>query len=274
MSVIRVRRWVAVLVMMVFLLAGMAFWIPWPALGGWTLEKEALAQGMPALQKDGVLVIYPPGHEEEASWVLEGVLQYVDPVFTLLHARRPDHIRVMVAADQEELRHDLGTSEAPLGAYWQDTLWILAPSSWPGGPVDRERFLAEGPIAHELGHMALHRRVGEKVPVWLDEGVAQWVDEKVTGFLWLEGWPRLEEGEGFSYQDLSRWQVDDLAVAYLQSYLLAAEIARSHGGEGLALLLDRLEKGHAVNQSLRTVLGDGYPGLVAGDAWQAPLLSP
>ncbi|MBT9260033.1 MAG: hypothetical protein KM310_09855 [Clostridiales bacterium] len=260
--------------MILFLLVGGLSFFPWPSLGGWVLEQQALAQGTPALRQDGVLVLYPEGHEEEAVWVLEGVLRYREPVFSLLGVPVPETIRVVLAADERELEKDLGTREAPLGAFWKDTIWVLAPSAWPRGPVDRETFLEEGPLVHELAHLALHSRAGEAVPVWLDEGIAQWVDEKVTGFLWLDALPRLEAGEGYTYRQLSRWEVGDLALAYLQSYLLVDAIARTHGGEGLELLLQRLERGYSLEASLKAILGQDYPAFVSGAPWTRPIPLP
>jgi hypothetical protein len=113
-------------------------------------------------------------------------------------------------------------------------------------------------LRHELAHLALHERLGERPPRWFDEGYAslsarEWKREDVLATnvaLAVRGTPTLDELEasfaGGSTQ--AQW-------AYALSYRAVSELAALDPERGLTLFFQYWENGRNMDSALRQAFG-------------------
>jgi len=104
----------------------------------------------------------------------------------------PEKVALLLYPTQESLQRQFGPDAnfMALGAYWCGVVQILSPRVWveaeptPGG---RRAFWVNGPLVHEYTHYVLDKVVpGGRYPRWFSEGLAQYMEYKEAGYLWLE----------------------------------------------------------------------------------------
>ena len=108
-------------------------------------------------------------------------------------------------------------------------------------------------VAHELTHAFLHQRYGDRVPVWLHEGLAQMeegerpmAEEERLALERLQGgadWVPLKWLDRRFTHPASR---DDVIRAYVQARITAQALIRKHGWPAMQAFLQRLSAGDAV----------------------------
>ena len=113
-------------------------------------------------------------------------------------------------------------------------------------------------IRHELAHLALHERLGNRPPRWFDEGYAsvaasEWRRDDVLAAnvaLALKGTPSLDELEaGFQGGSVAAQS------AYALSYRAVTELASLDRERGLALFFDYWAGGSSLDKSVRQAFG-------------------
>jgi hypothetical protein len=113
-------------------------------------------------------------------------------------------------------------------------------------------------LRHELAHLALHERLGNKPPRWFDEGYAsvaarEWRREDVLAAnlaLALRGTPSLDQlEEGF------RGGSAAAQSAYALSYRAVTELASLDQERGLSLFFKYWEEGRSLDASVRQAFG-------------------
>jgi len=130
-------------------------------------------------------------------------------------------------------------------------------------PVSRN---LEQILTHEYTHLVLHRLIKEQIPVWLNEGMADFFSrERLSphqekrlreAFLTNNLIPisRLEK----SWKELNS---DQLSLAYAQAYSLADYLVSEFGWSRLGKLLLELSRGKEIEASLSSSLGISYSRL-------------
>jgi hypothetical protein len=119
-------------------------------------------------------------------------------------------------------------------------------------------------LRHELAHLALHERLGDRPPRWFDEGYAslaarEWKREDVLTAnvaLALRGTPTLDELEASFAGGPSQAQ-----AAYALSYRAVSEMASLDPERGLTLFFHYWENGRNMDSALRQAFGlttDGF----------------
>ncbi|MBE3590989.1 MAG: hypothetical protein IMW98_09285 [Firmicutes bacterium] len=256
------------------------------AAAGWTTAQMA-ARGAAALDvppaaagAPSVRVWYSPRMSAEARLVGNLAARSAPAVFHDLGVRPPARVTVVLEPDQATMNADLhlGSSASPMGAYWRGVVWVLAPSAWLGPDPEgwsafsaqARTFAHDGPVVHELAHMALDLKVAGRAPAWFDEGVAQWEEARRTGFVWREPANDLDQPL-YSYEELSRSfdRLSNVALAYREAYVLVDALSRAQGGHGLQAVLDRMAAGATVDEAAHEVLGAGYADWRGGAPWRA-----
>lgn len=133
---------------------------------------------------------------------------------------------------------------------------------WAGGVYDGRiragRGDAESPrfrsiLAHEYAHAAVHSVGGRRVPVWMNEGIAQVVqygpappEMKVTGTA-----PSISRLNS-SFLGLGRAEA---SAAYGASYLAVSFIARKYGSGAIPAILSDIAKGTSPAAALKRITG-------------------
>jgi len=121
-------------------------------------------------------------------------------------------------------------------------------------------------FVHELTHIMLREYIGEQnIPLWLDEGVATYMEDKYGGGgykkkLWFikkkiaKGeHTKLRELNGVSYSELEGKSNDDVNLFYLESFSIVNFIMNRYGRYKFSNFLRQLEKGYDVEKAFSKI---------------------
>jgi hypothetical protein len=123
-------------------------------------------------------------------------------------------------------------------------------------------------LRHELAHSFVAAGAGSRCPIWLHEGIAQWLeggdpareDAPLASRARQAPLPRLESLES-SFVTLSK---PAAANAYAASLSAVAHIVKLRGEAGLRQLIVALAEGHAIADALPRALQMSYADLQSG----------
>jgi hypothetical protein len=170
--------------------------------------------------------------------------------------RPRQHVLIAIAPDAARFRAWVGPEAPEWGAAiaFPESRRIVMQgrraSSDAGAPIEVLR--------HELAHLALHERLGNKPPRWFDEGYAsvaarEWRREDVLAAnvaLALRGTPSLDQlEEGF------RGGSAAAQSAYALSYRAVTELASLDPQRGLSLFFKYWEDGRSLDAAVRQSFG-------------------
>ena len=170
--------------------------------------------------------------------------------------RPQQHVLIAIAPDAARFRAWVGPEAPEWGAAiaFPESRRIVMQgrraSSDAGDPIEVLR--------HELAHLALHERLGNKPPRWFDEGYAsvaarEWRREDVLAAnvaLALRGTPSLDQlEEGFRGGSVAAQS------AYALSYRAVTELASLDQQRGLSLFFKYWEDGRSLDAAVRQSFG-------------------
>ncbi len=241
------------------------------------LRSVAVARqsGTAVISSVSFTVHYPPGDQAQATIVLRALDHFYPQVradFGLAPAG-PWPVEVETAANMARI---FGPNP-PIGAYWQGVIWLLLPSAWlPPKDVNVAVYEKYGPVAHEITHLADDLRGGGRLPRWLDEGLAQYEDWRLTGYVWWVPDNSFADGSLYTYAQLDQ-DFDALpnqAMAYRQALAATAALCRAGPGDCLRVITD-IARGQSALQAIASVLGPArYASWLQAGYWvpgQGPL---
>ncbi|MFZ5816166.1 MAG: peptidase MA family metallohydrolase [Bacillota bacterium] len=217
--------------------------------------------GYEITQSERFELYYTDADRGVTDLVLETAEEVYEEVVGHVGFRPEGRVPIILYPNRQELRRAFGwgNGESALGVYWHGTIRLLSPNAWiqQKDPAKlRKAFRKLNPIAHELTHYILDHYTSGNYPRWFTEGLAQRVERRVTGFLWIESSSTLHQPL-YSMTDLQgRFDLlKNQPLAYRQSYLLVEYLAEAHGTESLTRLVQRLAQGTAFDQALKEVTG-------------------
>lgn len=126
----------------------------------------------------------------------------------------------------------------------------------------------ESVFAHELAHLALHDALGERIPRWLDEGLATWQGRRwsvvdafaLSASMMLRPLPRLGSADSLFLGDEA-----GARMAYAQAFTFTAWSVRRHGEAFPARLVRALAEAPLERA---WELAAGEPLRASEDAWR------
>lgn len=172
-----------------------------------------------------------------------------------------DKILVIIYPTKESLGRSFGwaADESAMGVYWAGVIRVLSPAAW----IEEEdpaqfatTFINEGPVAHELAHLVVDYQTGGNYTRWFTEGIAQYVEAKVTGY-------RVEEreinhpGDIYSFEVMDRGfdNLPDQNRAYMESLLAVEFLVEQYGEDSLGGIIYELGHDRTMETSFQNVLG-------------------
>jgi hypothetical protein len=183
--------------------------------------------------------------------------------------RATEKVPILLYADFDALAAQFGPRAGfrALGAYWGGVIQMVSPSHWlaPAPPPDAaQRLWTEGPLLHECTHYLVDQWVPSGIcPRWLAEGLAQYVEYREAGYLWLEPANALaapvDPSVLYRLRDLERGfdRLPNTALAYRQAFLLVAYLEQSAGTTSLNGLVAGLADGLDFGRALEAATGVG-----------------
>jgi hypothetical protein len=118
-------------------------------------------------------------------------------------------------------------------------------------------FTLEATMKHELCHLLLHKNIQrENLPLWLDEGIAQWVSGGLADII-MNKYSVLDDAilsnRYIRLRSLEKGFPDDgrqLTLAYAESKSLIDYIISEYGPDGVLRLLGYLKDGDGINSAM------------------------
>lgn len=218
---------------------------------GFVLEKQT--EDYQVLASEHFVLKYTKRDQELAPLVLQLAEDYYGQIGELLGLPRPKEAPLLVLyPDLETLRAGMGWGEkSAVGVYWAGSIRLLSPRVWSGAD-EMVAFAREGPLAHELTHYYVDLVTKGNYPRWLSEGLAQVVEEKITGFTL----PRVK-GKIYALAELKRLfdQPGKEYLAYGQARDAVNYLWTCYGIDKMTVLLTRLGEGETLKQALKGTYG-------------------
>jgi len=212
-----------------------------------------------SFEGESVVVESPPRYAHLAAILAREFPERVVEVKERLGIAPPEPVRVTIGIDARHLgaRLGVGLRSWVAGVALKRRAWIginarvlRPPTSMPASVI----------LRHELTHLALGRRLGREdaIPLWLEEGICQWVGGTTYLGARSDLLPRLSFDDLLSWSDLTeRFPADrpTATLAYLQSFAFVDYLSMKRGGAFLLELVDRVAAGAPVHRAIFALTG-------------------
>lgn len=218
---------------------------------------------------DGVVVEAPSRYARFARGVVRDHARRAAEVESRLGVKPPESVFVTIAPDAASLAARLGVALPPwtAGVALKHRGRIGLNAAALGPPLSLPPAVV---VRHELTHLAIGRRTGPeaRVPLWLEEGICQWVGG--DAYLGL----RRDLMDNLDFERLLDWEVirdrfpaDRLraGLAYQQSFAFVRYLAERFGAPLLLQLVDASASGTPVYRVL--LAATGKPQIELQAAW-------
>lgn len=232
----------------------------------WSAENSGFIEG------DRVVVQFTESHEGAAREILRMVPTVRAELEDTFVWRLDFDSRVVLSEDHASFQSRVGNDLVVAYAVPQQRLIVFDSSL-----MNKSPFSIGVTLKHELCHLLLHHRIAaERLPRWLDEGIAQWISGGIAEILTGGGDAVLDQAA------LSRTLIpmDGLAKSFprdQRSFRLAYEESRSFvefmvgnaGNDGLRNILDHLGTGSSIDDAVFREFGYTFGELERN--WQRSL---
>jgi len=178
--------------------------------------------------------------EEYVPWIVEIIEQYYPLLLEDFQCRDEKNFSIVIYPQKEMLKKKfkITTSKVPMGAYYKGQIYILSPRVWMEGSVEeqKQKFMREGPVLHEMVHWLIDEQTKKRVPHWLNEGMALYYEYKYMGVEWGEhlSMEQMEKSREITMEELknSFFSLNEVLV-YRRSFEMVRDWIQEHGEEAL-----------------------------------------
>lgn len=206
-------------------------------------------------------VRYQNEDADVAKIVLKTAEEAVAPVNSQLGYCPRGRMLVLIYPDRKSLGEKFGwtADQSAMGVYWAGVIRVLSPSAWIEGASASQmakEFRTTGPMVHEYAHLAVDYMARGNYPRWFTEGVAQYVEQEITGFT-LSDWTFGCESTWLSVAELEESFDSPVtqSQAYHQSLTMVDFLTHEYGSEVLVGILNRLGKGASLDAAWKAETG-------------------
>lgn len=169
-----------------------------------------------------------------------------------------NRVKIFIYPTEEEFKRLPGTNEWSSGMANHAKKEIYSYSG--------QTEFTESVLPHEITHLIFRDFVGtsKAIPLWLDEGVAQWEEPAKRALAKKYTQSLVATGTAYSVSDLFRMRSsklsdkNDVQKFYMQSVSLVDFLVRTYGGTAFTAFCRQLRDGKNVNEALKKA----YPNSV------------
>lgn len=222
-------------------------------------DMEFRSRNMSVLEGENVRVKFQQTDSKYAATVLDASEQFYEPIVKKYGVAPRRKVTVIIYPTKEQLNASFGwpASESAMGVYWVGVIRVLSPASWVDGndPEEiKQTFISNGPMAHELTHLAVDYVTRGNCPRWLTEGLAQLEEYRLTGFRFGN---QSTSSHFYSLKQMDRGfdELPDQALAYRESLSVVEYIDAVYGGDKLMEVLQLLGSGGDIEHAFEQALG-------------------
>lgn len=224
-----------------------------------------------------ITVLYPPSQKAEGATVLAEAQRDYGLETKNLNVRSSYPLLFIVYPNMAGMNVAVGEPAAQnnIGLYYAGTISILSPLAWLPSSHWAAPFAYESPVGHEMGHALLAAVAHGNYPAWFNEGVAQYEDAHVTGFVWLtrsnalHGRPASDPLYSYAQLTGNFYALRNQSLAYREGLALVQYLIQQHGQGQFDRFIHALGQGG----SFSSVLSQFYHTTPASlyQAWAATL---
>ncbi len=224
-------------------------------------EIDLKTAGFNETQTKHFRIRYLPVDEEYIDLVSNIAEDAYVSVSSVFGQKPKDKTIIIVYPDNQSLAKSFGwdKDEKAMGVYWAGSIRILSPRVWLSGSNIEEQFLKEGPVHHEFAHLMVDEITKGNYNRWWTEGIAQYVEKKITGFEFADPYKYRKEIEYYSLDVLEkRFDSLDQQIAYWESLKAVEFIVNKYGEENILSILNNMGDGYNLAQALSKTLNISY----------------
>jgi hypothetical protein len=231
-----------------------------------------LSEGRRILQGSGVTVVFDSSLRRLAEDILDAYPAVRRELEDDLRWVVQFHPTIVLIPDKKAFQQITGKRLVIALAVPERNLIIIDRSSMFSHPLT-----LDDTLKHELCHLLLHSKISHKnLPLWLDEGIAQWVSGGLSEISIPRRASVLDEAvlterlipldalsRGFSHDGKT------MLLAYEQSNSIVQYIISQYGVESLLEILHRLANGSSIEKAFEDTISLSLSGLEK--AWREDL---
>ncbi|NLB52669.1 MAG: hypothetical protein GX808_07000 [Syntrophomonadaceae bacterium] len=183
-------------------------------------------------------------------------------VTDFFNSKPQEKTTIIVYPDTESLAHSFGwdKNQKAEGVYWAGSIRVISPDYWQEEVwVTGEYQLQAGPLVHEFAHLMVDEHTRGNYNRWWTEGIAQYVEKKITGFQFREPFSDNQKMMILPLNILNKeFDRDKGAIAYWQSLKIIEFIVDNYGEEKLFVIMDNLGQGDNIKQAITKSLNVNF----------------
>jgi hypothetical protein len=215
-------------------------------------------------ESEHFIIKYRIQDKAEVPLVIEAAEQAYQPVTgSLGHIPKGKPV-IIIVSDRQEMQKTFGWSveQSAMGVFWVGLIEVLSPQVWIAGDdaaAQREDFIKNGPIAHELTHLVVDSMVRGNYPRWFTEGLAQYQEYRLNEYEWMTATNSL----GNTLYTLEQMEadfdgMDNQSLAYRESLAAVRYLYEVHGDDSVRAILHELNRGKTMRMAVQSVLHMDY----------------
>ena len=159
---------------------------------------------------------------------------------------------IIVFPDRESIQRAFNwpKDENTQGVYYKDIIYIQSPGALIRDDDNlEETFFSKGPLIHEYTHLVVEHLTKGNCPRWFTEGVAQYEEQRVTGYTLEQDFP-IDESYHYSVTEVMTQfdDLDDVAKAYLQALDMIKTMVGQDGVSEIKEIIALLKDGHLADE--------------------------
>jgi len=213
------------------------------------------------MQTEHYIIKYLPIDQEYVTMVAGTAEEAYSSVTDRLGQLPAKQTTLVIYPDNKSLAASFGwdKDEKALGVYWGGTIRILSPGAWLLNPLQRDRFIKEGPMVHEFTHLMVDEMTKGNYNRWWTEGVAQYTEKKITGFEFATPFNGKQHLYYYTLDNLEKnFDKLDQSVAYWEALQAVDFIVDKYGEEKIYAIIHYLSKGDSMTRAVENALGTDY----------------
>lgn len=229
------------------------------------IKTDYQTRGYRTLAGDNFIIRHTEPDGDLAPYILFLADDYYGKIAKMLDGDKIQHgkkIPLVVYPDSDTLVGSISRAgdKRAVGVYWAGSIRLLSPRAWlnPDLEIDaiREGFKEEGPLSHEITHLFIDYQTRGNYTRWFSEGIAQFVEREITGFLLGEPSPSQRKTE-FTIEQLEAAfdSESHQLLAYWRSLQAVDYLVDNFGLDSVKKLVKELYKGKSFEKTFFQVYG-------------------
>jgi len=197
-------------------------------------------------------ILFKPQARDQVGVVADAAEKAYERVGTDFDFFPKDRIPIVIYPDSESLQKAFGwpADQSTQGVYYRGLIYIQAPKAWIDDSGNLQQvFFNNGPMVHEYTHLVVDRLTGGNYTRWFTEGVAQYEEQRVTGYTLAQDF-NIDTSNLYPLDDMISGfdELPDVPKAYIQALEMTKNMAGEGGIREIRDILAQLKRGASADE--------------------------